>query len=236
MIMKKFSKISGSKVNEEPIIEIPKELSELESIRNGIFKLMDDFLTIRSYGSVSPVWRVPIKITGKEMFVEALIDLISDKSFKDQIKVLESLKSNSNDWMSIDNKIDYINDIKGPKYSIHVEKVKKFIDTYGDNDNFSDILEKHVSRIKNSENASFRSIAATEIMLDTRYTKYNEKLLLVSEKFLNKYNEIKGNEIIGKNTDFVAIFNTQNQKYDVYYKGKLLITKDKFDDIKSYLD
>ena len=42
--------------------------------------------------------------------------------------------------------------------------------------------------------------------------------------------------MIGKNTDFEVIFNTQQQRYDVYYKGKHLISKEKFVDVKSYLD
>jgi hypothetical protein len=43
-------------------------------------------------------------------------------------------------------------------------------------------------------------------------------------------------KMIGKNTDFEVIFNTQQQRYDVYYKGKHLISKEKFVDVKSYLD
>jgi hypothetical protein len=44
------------------------------------------------------------------------------------------------------------------------------------------------------------------------------------------------NKIVGKNTDFVAIFNTQTQRYDVFYKGKLLVSKEKYKDIVSYLN
>jgi|LakMenEpi03Aug12_release.lakeMendotaPanAssembly.Ray.scaffolds.fasta_scaffold2984323_1 hypothetical protein len=43
-------------------------------------------------------------------------------------------------------------------------------------------------------------------------------------------------KMIGKNTDFEVIFNTQQQRYYVYYKGKHLISKEKFVDVKSYLD
>jgi len=41
----------------------------------------------------------------------------------------------------------------------------------------------------------------------------------------------------GKNTDFTAIFDCNQQCYTVYYKGKVLVTnKYRFREIKSYLD
>ena len=43
--------------------------------------------------------------------------------------------------------------------------------------------------------------------------------------------------LIGKNTDFKVVFDSNTQCYTVYKKDKLLITnKFKFVDIKSYLD
>ena len=41
---------------------------------------------------------------------------------------------------------------------------------------------------------------------------------------------------IGKNTDFVAIWNCQEQCYTVYKNNNFIIKKYKFSDIKSYLD
>jgi hypothetical protein len=66
-------------------------------------------------------------------------------------------------------------------------------------------------------------------------------------KHIKRFNESEENlnisdvrssnhRMVGKNTDFVVIFNTQQQRYDVYYKGKHLISKEKFADVKSYLD
>ncbi len=40
----------------------------------------------------------------------------------------------------------------------------------------------------------------------------------------------------GKNPNFTAEFNCQEQTYFVYYKDKLIATKYKFSDIQSYLD
>jgi hypothetical protein len=57
-----------------------------------------------------------------------------------------------------------------------------------------------------------------------------------SHNKINEYNSGSSNKMIGNNPDFVVIFNTEKQKYDVYYKGKLLISREKYADIKSYLD
>ena len=61
----------------------------------------------------------------------------------------------------------------------------------------------------------------------------NKKILNFGE-FNTSVNE--SNEMIGKNPDFVVVFDTSEQKYNVFYKKKLIITKEKFADVKSYLD
>jgi hypothetical protein len=43
------------------------------------------------------------------------------------------------------------------------------------------------------------------------------------------------NVLTGVNSDFVAIFSSSKQMYEVFYKGKLLITKTKYSEVKSYL-
>ena len=42
--------------------------------------------------------------------------------------------------------------------------------------------------------------------------------------------------IIGKNGDFVVVWNCRAQDYTVYYKEKFMFQGYKFSDIKSYLD
>jgi hypothetical protein len=59
-----------------------EEVEEIE-FKNMVMKLMDDILSIRSYGSARPEIMIPTQIVGKEMFVEALSDLISKKSKKE---------------------------------------------------------------------------------------------------------------------------------------------------------
>jgi hypothetical protein len=44
------------------------------------------------------------------------------------------------------------------------------------------------------------------------------------------------NIIIGKNPDFFAVWSCDTQCYTVYYKNMFLIKKDRFADIKCYLN
>lgn len=107
--MKKFSNITGQKVTEEPKKEV-KQLNEEELFKLKLVSLMDSILSIRTYGPVDKHQRAGlIKIAGKEMLVEAIIDLLTEKSSKEQTKLLESLKTEVGNWEVIDSKIDFIN-------------------------------------------------------------------------------------------------------------------------------
>ena len=106
--MKKFSNITNQKVGQEPKIEV--KLNEEDLFKVKILNLMDQLLTIRTYGPVDKHQRAGlIKIAGKEMFLEALLGLFSDKTLKEQAKLLESLKSEVRDWEMIDVKINDVN-------------------------------------------------------------------------------------------------------------------------------
>ena len=108
-MMKKFSNITGQKVAEEPKKEV-KQLNEEELFKIKLLSLMDSFLTVRMYGPVDNHQRAGlIKISGKELVVEAILDLLTEKSSKEQTKLLESLKNEVGDWEVIDSKIDFIN-------------------------------------------------------------------------------------------------------------------------------
>lgn len=107
--MKKFSNITGQKVTEEPKKEV-KQLNEEELFKIKLLSLMDSFLTVRMYGPVDNHQRAGlIKISGKELVVEAILDLLTEKSSKEQTKLLESLKNEVGNWEVIDSKIDFIN-------------------------------------------------------------------------------------------------------------------------------
>ena len=107
--MKKFSNISGYKVSEEPKAKPEVKINEEELFRGKVMNLMDQLLSIRTYGPIDRYLRAGnIKVAGKEMFLEALMDLLKDKSSKDEKKILESLKSQIKDWEAIDSKIDEV--------------------------------------------------------------------------------------------------------------------------------
>lgn len=107
--MKKFRNITGQKVTEEPKKEV-KQLNEEELFKLKLVSLMDSILSIRTYGPVDKHQRPGlIKIAGKEMLVEAILDLLTEKSSKEQTKLLESLKTEMGNWEVIDSKIDFIN-------------------------------------------------------------------------------------------------------------------------------
>lgn len=105
--MKKFSKITNQKVNQEP--KIDKKIDEAEEFKFKMIDLMEKFLKVQAYGPVDNRYlNGKVKIEGKEVLAEALLDLFSDSSNKKQKAILESLKSEIKDWNIIDHKIDSI--------------------------------------------------------------------------------------------------------------------------------
>ena len=183
--MRKFSNVSGVKVTEEPKpIEVSNEQLEVNELKESILKLMDDFLTIRSFGVARPEIMIPTKIVGKEMFVEALTDLLNKKSGKDQIKVLESLKSSNRDWKSIEDKINSI-DID----PIDIKEERKIIDIlekYGsDEDNLKFFLEVHVQKSDSQECKEKCEL------IESMMKRYDNQLLkVISDKYSERYNEV----------------------------------------------
>jgi len=104
LTMKKFSKVAGVKVSEKPQVNTP---ANNVTIKDKIMFLIDQFLTIRTYGPVDRYQRAGlIKIAGKEMLADAIMDLISESNSKSQIKLLEDLRLETGDWELIDKKID----------------------------------------------------------------------------------------------------------------------------------
>jgi len=180
--MKKFSNITGQKVNEEPKVDV--KLNEEELFKYKVIDLMEQFLSIRTYGPVDRYLRAgSIKIAGKEMLAEAIISLLSDKSIKDQTKLLESLKSEVRDWEAIDNKID---SIKKDKPSVSSKnKFKSLLEKYEDEDLLVKIVESDISKIKSQKTLKDYIVLTNESKLDI-----NTKLKLVEfyESRLNQIN------------------------------------------------
>jgi hypothetical protein len=160
--MKKFSKITGQIIS-KPILGSEKDKSETEYLKREMLDLMDKYLRIQSYGSVDNRFLSgSVKINGKEMLAEALLDIISNKSKKDQVSILESLKSKNKDWQSIDNEIKSIKDKNksylSNKFSKVIERYKDDVNTLKmvlekklSNVNDFNIIENYKTKIKDSE-------------------------------------------------------------------------------------
>lgn len=174
--MKKFSNISGQKVNEEPKVEVKVDESEAFKIR--VMNLMDKFLTVTTYGPVDRHLRAGnIKISGRELLAEAILDLLNSDKEDEQIKVLESLKSEIRDWQIIDEKIQ---SIKKEKTLIsNRNKFSSMLEKY-DLDSLVEFAKETVGRITDKKTLTDYQILTNESKIDTE-TK-SELLKIYSER------------------------------------------------------
>ena len=192
--MKKFSNITNQKVGEAPKIADVK-LNEEELFKAKIMNLMDQLLTIRTYGAVDRYQRAGnIKIAGKELFLEALLSMMSDKSLKEQAKLLEGLKSNVKDWDVIDLRIDEVNNKltesrEKNKTLTHRNRLLTIYDNYnGDEEMILQVVESSANKIKSPDTAHLRAITAEYMAQEGKYPKdlFNK----ISEKFHNRAQEL----------------------------------------------
>ncbi len=174
--MQKFSGISNAKVNTEPKASENKEHLEIESFRCAILGLLDQTLSVRNFGTgYKHDQLVSSKIDGKEMFVEALLDFLSEKENKKTIGHLESLKEKNKDWISIDEKIseiikenNYINYFK--ENNIYLEKIISFLENYYLSEDFEDILEQQILKVNDYEGSIKRSEIAFKMCESDKFT------------------------------------------------------------------
>ena len=192
--MKKFSNISGSKVSEEPKVEV-KQLNEEEMFKAKVMNLMEQLLSVRTYGPVDRYLRAGnIKVAGKEMFLEALMDLLKDKSSKEEKAILESLKSDISDWETIDSKIDEVNQKiaegkEKDKMIPHRNKLKSLYNNYGqDEEMFMNMVQESCNKITNTESAYLRGLTAEYMANEGKYPK--EVFTKVSELFKEKSKQL----------------------------------------------
>jgi hypothetical protein len=174
--MKKFSKITNQKVSEEPKIkETP--LTEGDLFKSSVLNLMDQLLTIRTYGPVDRYLREgSIKIDGKEMFLEALIDLMSNKSLKGEVKLLEGLKSKISDWKSLDKEIEDINtkideSVRGKMLNHRMKIINLFKLYKDDKDTLMSQIDEMAGKIKNGDKAFWRGVTAENMASEGKFPK-----------------------------------------------------------------
>lgn len=148
--MKKFSNISNSEVGKEPEVKIDENKQKVENFKHSILKLMDDFLSIRSYGSARPEIMIPTHIAGKEMFVEALQDFLTQQENKQIISLLESLKWDLRDWKAIDDKINEIQEQK--RNLIDESRITQILEKWGsDDENLSLFVREYKNKLDNQQ-------------------------------------------------------------------------------------
>jgi hypothetical protein len=192
--MKKFSNISNVKVSEEPKLEV-KQLNEEEMFKAKVMNLMEQLLSVRTYGPVDRYLRAGnIKVAGKEMFLEALMDLLKDKSSKEEKKILESLKGAVSDWEAIDSKIDEVNqkiaeNQEKDKMISHRNKLQSLYNNYGqDEEMFMNMVQESCNKITDSEKAYLRGLTAEYMANEGKYPK--EVFTKVSELFKEKSKQL----------------------------------------------
>ena len=192
--MKKFSNITNQKVGEEPKKEL-RQFNEEDIFKAKVMDLMENFLSIQTYGPIDRYLRAGnIKISGKETFLEALMSLMSDKSLKEQTKLLESLKGQIKDWDAIDERIDSVNEMiekhsEKNKTLSHRNKIASLFEKYGqDEELLIQIAESDSKKIESAESARLRAVPAEYMAEEGKYPK--ETLKKVAESFYARSREI----------------------------------------------
>lgn len=193
--MRKFSNITGQKVSAEP--KADKKINEQDLLKSKILELMDQFLMIRTYGPVDRYQRAgSIKIAGKEVFLEALINLLSVKSIKDQTKLLESLKSEIGNWELIDNKTNEFSSKiteceNNNKLLIQKQNILKTYNKYKDDDQLLlQVIEESCKKIKSFDLANQKYLSSEQLYSENKIQIFKE----ISEKFKNRANQIIGDK------------------------------------------
>jgi hypothetical protein len=192
--MKKFSNISNVKVSEEPKVEV-KQLNEEEMFKVKIMNLMEQLLSVRTYGPVDRYLRAGnIKVVGKEMFLEALMDLLKDKSSKDEKQILEALKGSVSDWEAIDSKISEVEqkiaeNQEKDKMIPHRNKLQSLYNNYGqDEEMFMNMVQESCNKITDGDKAYLRGLTAEYMANEGKYPK--EVFTKVSELFKEKSKQL----------------------------------------------
>jgi predicted nucleic acid-binding Zn-ribbon protein len=137
--MKKFSKINNIKVDELKTNKVEAN-DPIQELKHEIHGILDNLLSVRTYGPISRYHTAgTMKVEGKEMVVDAIIDMLSEKENKKTIKLLESMKTNSKDHELIDNAIDSLKNenkfLKKENFNIKM-RIKSISERYKDDEDF----------------------------------------------------------------------------------------------------
>lgn len=190
--MKKFSKITGVKISEEPKAVEVKSVNEEELFRAKVMNLLDRTLGVTTYGPIGRYQSAgAVKINGKDLFVEALLDLLQGDKLKEEIKLLESLKSKIKDWEAIDYQIDEkLNQIsnieESQKLESHIRRLKYLIENYSDEDLLLQVVENTSQKIESEEILQSRISAAKHLLNEGQSSELISKIILKYESRLDE--------------------------------------------------
>jgi hypothetical protein len=185
--MKKFSDVSNIEApKSEPIKETNEERVDIKS---AIFNLMENYLTIRSYGSArTELLSSQLKIDGKEMFVEALLDMVNNFTKEDKVQLLESLKTDNRDWESIDSKID---EIRKEVSDIKLEsKIKSQIEKWGKSGDLSLITQNKVSKVQDLEYLNKVIQVCEKMEMDNSNFWIKESINIIKNTYKTRFHQI----------------------------------------------
>lgn len=194
--MKKFSKLTGEKVTEEPReIQTPKGDIERENLRYEIMSLIDDILVIRSNGSVRKQnFNNSVSISGKEDLADAIMDLISEKNLKAKSQILESLKGGLLFERAVNNINRELNTKNFLKENWHtVKKVERFLNTHGSDSDFILVLENWTSRVNSSFDAQNKAQTVNKMLEDISFSHLNKvQLVAMRDSYLRRSKLLRG--------------------------------------------
>lgn len=162
--MKKFSNISGSPVGQEPKITQQVKENDGDVLRFAISMMIDEYLTIAFDGPyTTEYFQQTSKIEGREIFIEALLNVLKEKDIQKEIKVLESLKDTIRDHQAIDEKIDNLTLLLEKQSPGETAKHKKRVEDLLKKDDPIKMAELQASRITDGEKAYFRCMMAKSL-------------------------------------------------------------------------
>ena len=194
--MRKFSSISNYSVPTEPKVQPKKEIDKTDSLKSRLITLMNDLLKIQSTGAArTELLNSAITISGKETLADAIVDLLNGEFNSEKIGLLESMKSEMNDWLYLDNKIDQINSRniqeKKDKFLNIERRLMVFLDLYGDEKDFELHTEMLTSRLnKKSEMLERIQVVDSIIKSGKLSEKQNFQIKLLLEKIQQRVKKI----------------------------------------------
>jgi len=173
-------------------------LMPIEILKERLLTLMDELLTVRSYGSArAELLNNSLSISGKEDLANAILDLVGDQNLRVKIDAMESLRNNSRDQLILDKKInEYSQKIENKKVlsknSSTVSKIVRFVDNNSSNWDFDLISERFVERVQDHKSALKSAEMVKRILLDDEYNYLDkEKLALLGEYYTQRAKNLK---------------------------------------------